>query len=120
MASGIASTMLSRRILPQPASSHDPSSLLSLMAALSFGGQLRPSIASCQQRRHASLLSRLKPNAGARTNQKRVGRGPASGHGRTSGRGMNGQKARGKIRPEFQGGQTPLAISHGLKGFVNV
>jgi large subunit ribosomal protein L15 len=32
----------------------------------------------------------------------------SSGHGKTSGRGMKGQKARGQVRPGFEGGQTPL------------
>lgn len=40
--------------------------------------------------------------------RKRVGRGRSSGHGKTCGRGMKGQKARGKTRPGFEGGQMPL------------
>lgn len=39
---------------------------------------------------------------------KRIGRGESSGRGKTSGRGMKGQKARGKIKPEFEGGQLPI------------
>lgn len=39
---------------------------------------------------------------------KRVGRGESSGKGKTSGRGMKGQKARGSIKPEFEGGQLPI------------
>lgn len=41
---------------------------------------------------------------------KRVGRGQGSGHGRTAGRGHNGQKSRksGNVRPGFEGGQNPL------------
>jgi len=45
---------------------------------------------------------RLKKSA------KRIGRGESSGRGKTSGRGMKGQKARGKIKPEFEGGQLPI------------
>jgi len=54
-------------------------------------------------------LSSLKP-ASARRARKRVGRGPGSGKGRYSGRGIKGQKARSgsnKMRPGFEGGQMP-------------
>ncbi len=40
--------------------------------------------------------------------KRRVGRGESSGKGKTSGRGMKGQKARGSIKPEFEGGQLPI------------
>ena len=50
----------------------------------------------------------LRPPPGAKKKRKRVGRGTASGHGKTSGRGMKGQKARGSVRLGFEGGQTPL------------
>lgn len=55
-------------------------------------------------------LSTLSPNPGSRKVRTRVGRGEGSGHGKTSGRGGKGQTARsgGKIRPGFEGGQTPL------------
>lgn len=39
---------------------------------------------------------------------RRLGRGEGSGRGKTAGRGTKGQKARGKIRTEFEGGQLPL------------
>jgi len=39
---------------------------------------------------------------------KRVGRGAGSGRGKTAGRGTKGQKAREKVKPGFEGGQTPL------------
>ena len=57
-------------------------------------------------------LKDLVPAEGSTKNRKRVGRGPASGHGKTSGRGMNGQKSRagGGKRIGFEGGQTPLAM----------
>lgn len=54
-------------------------------------------------------LSNLKP-ARKRTARKRLGRGPGSGTGTYSGRGLKGQKARsgGRIRPGFEGGRMPL------------
>ncbi|MGD0110650.1 MAG: 50S ribosomal protein L15 [Armatimonadota bacterium] len=50
----------------------------------------------------------LRPPAGAKKSNKRVGRGMGSGHGKTSTRGMKGQKAREQVRRGFEGGQTPL------------
>jgi len=50
----------------------------------------------------------LKPPPGAKKRRTRVGRGMGSGLGKTSGRGIKGQKARYSIRPGFEGGQTPL------------
>lgn len=50
----------------------------------------------------------LRPPSGAKRDRKRVGRGTGSGHGKTSTRGHKGQKARGSVRPGFEGGQTPL------------
>jgi large subunit ribosomal protein L15 len=60
-------------------------------------------------------LSNLKP-AQPRKSRKRVGRGLGSGKGRYSGRGLKGQKARSgsrKMRPGFEGGQTPLYMRLG-------
>jgi large subunit ribosomal protein L15 len=55
-------------------------------------------------------LHELKAPEGARKKQKRVGRGTGSGHGKTSGRGVKGQKARSAgWRIGFEGGQMPLA-----------
>lgn len=53
----------------------------------------------------------LKPAEGSRKARKRVGRGHASGQGKTAGRGLNGQKSRagGGKGAGFEGGQTPLA-----------
>jgi large subunit ribosomal protein L15 len=53
--------------------------------------------------------------------KKRVGRGPASGLGKTSGRGQKGQKARsgGSINPVFEGGQLPLYRRLPKRGFKN-
>jgi len=68
----------------------------------------------------SDVLSRLAPPAGARQNEKRVGRGIGSGLGKTCGRGMKGQKARqggniGKLH--FQGGQTPIQRRLPKRGF---
>lgn len=57
----------------------------------------------------SDYLSRLRPAEGAVHPRKRVGRGIGSGSGKTAGRGTKGQKARGTVRPGFEGGQTPLA-----------
>jgi large subunit ribosomal protein L15 len=43
-----------------------------------------------------------------KTRKRRVGRGKGSGRGKTAGRGTKGQKARGKIKLDFEGGQLPL------------
>jgi large subunit ribosomal protein L15 len=67
-------------------------------------------------------LKDLKPAAGSTRNRKRVGRGGASGTGKTSGRGLNGQKSRagGGKGAGFEGGQTPLARRlPKLPGFKN-
>lgn len=50
----------------------------------------------------------LRPAKGAKHRVKRVGRGESSGRGKTSGRGTKGTKARGSMRPGFEGGQNPL------------
>jgi large subunit ribosomal protein L15 len=67
-------------------------------------------------------LSNLKPFYGAKHKEKRVGRGHGSGHGKTSGRGHKGQKARTglDIRPFFEGGQTPIIRRLPKRGFKNI
>lgn len=68
-------------------------------------------------------LSNLKPAEGSTKKRKRVGRGHASGHGKTAGRGLNGQASRagGTKGPGFEGGQTPLAMRlPKLPGFRNI
>src|SRR6187551_1568758 len=59
---------------------------------------------------------------GAVHRKKRVGCGEGSGHGKTSGKGHKGQKARsgGSIRPGFEGGQMPLIRRLPKRGFNNV
>lgn len=66
-------------------------------------------------------LHELEKNIGATNAKKRVGRGPASGLGKTSGRGQKGQKARsgGSINPVFEGGQLPLYRRLPKRGFKN-
>jgi large subunit ribosomal protein L15 len=66
-------------------------------------------------------LHTLKPPKGARKPRKRVGRGPGSGHGTYSGRGIKGQKARmsGKPPAWFEGGQMPLQRRLPKRGFTN-
>ncbi len=62
----------------------------------------------------------LKPPVGSKRPRKRVGRGDSSGHGTYSTRGLKGQKARGSVRPQFEGGQIPLVRRLGHKrGFKN-
>lgn len=63
----------------------------------------------------------LKAPKGANKNRKKVGRGPGSGLGKTSGRGYNGQNARsgGGVRPGFEGGQMPLYRRIARRGFSN-
>ncbi|MEA3485200.1 MAG: 50S ribosomal protein L15 [Candidatus Aerophobetes bacterium] len=62
-------------------------------------------------------LSILKPPIGAIHRKKRVGRGPGSGHGKTSTRGQGGQKAHSKVAPWFEGGQMPLVRRVPKRGF---
>ena len=66
-------------------------------------------------------LHELEKNIGAKQSKKRVGRGPGSGLGKTSGKGQKGQKARsgGSINPVFEGGQLPLYRRLPKRGFSN-
>ena len=66
-------------------------------------------------------LHELKYTEGSRKTRNRVGRGQASGNGKTAGRGQKGQKARsgGGVRLGFEGGQTPLARRLPKRGFTN-
>ena len=62
----------------------------------------------------------LKPAPGSVRARRRVGRGIAGKGGKTAGRGMKGQGARGSVPPGFEGGQTPLSLRlPKLKGFKN-
>lgn len=66
-------------------------------------------------------LHELTPAPGARTAEKRLGRGTGSGLGKTSGKGHKGQWARsgGGVRPGFEGGQMPLYMRLPKRGFTN-
>jgi large subunit ribosomal protein L15 len=66
-------------------------------------------------------LGNLHPAAGSTQKPKRVGRGPGSGIGKTSGKGHKGMKARsgGQTRPGFEGGQMPLIRRVPKRGFTN-
>jgi large subunit ribosomal protein L15 len=70
----------------------------------------------------ALSLNNLKPAEGATHKKKRVGRGPGSGLGKTSGRGEKGQKSRsGYSRKRgFEGGQMPLHRRLPKRGFTNI
>ncbi|ODQ64509.1 ribosomal protein L15 [Nadsonia fulvescens var. elongata DSM 6958] len=70
-----------------------------------------------QQVRSVSMLGKLSDNHNAQTNPKRVGRGASSGYGKTSGKGQKGQKARGKSKSWFEGGQTPIYKLFPKRGF---
>ncbi len=66
-------------------------------------------------------LSNLAPSPGSTQPRKRVGRGPGSGLGKTSGKGHKGHKARtgGGTNPGFEGGQMPMYRRLPKRGFTN-
>ena len=67
-------------------------------------------------------LHDLAPAQGSRKNRKKIGRGPGSGMGKTSGKGHKGLKARsgGSVRPGFEGGQMPIYRRLPKRGFFNI
>jgi large subunit ribosomal protein L15 len=67
------------------------------------------------------ILSNLKYASGSRKKRKRIGRGPGSGHGKTSTRGHNGAGSRSgnKWHAWFEGGQMPLQRRLPKFGFTN-
>ena len=67
-------------------------------------------------------LSNLSPHPGSRKPRKRLGRGPGTGHGKTSGRGHKGFKSRSGsgVKPGFEGGQMPLQRRLPKRGFTNI
>jgi large subunit ribosomal protein L15 len=71
-------------------------------------------------------LHNLSPAPGSTRNRKRLGRGPGSGTGKTSGKGHKGIKARaghhgpGGGKPQFEGGQMPLTRRLPKRGFTNM
>ena len=70
-------------------------------------------------------LHNLSPAPGSHRDRKRLGRGPGSGTGKTSGKGHKGSKARaghhgpGGGKPQFEGGQMPLTRRIPKRGFTN-
>jgi large subunit ribosomal protein L15 len=70
-------------------------------------------------------LHNLSPAPGSTKNRKRLGRGPGSGTGKTSGKGHKGIKARaghhgpGGGKPHFEGGQMPITRRLPKRGFTN-
>ena len=66
-------------------------------------------------------LNDLAPAKGQRKDRKRVGRGVASGNGKTAGRGNKGQNCRsgGGVRPGYEGGQMPIHRRLPKRGFKN-
>ncbi len=66
-------------------------------------------------------LNELRDNAGSRLKSKRLGRGIGSGKGKTSGKGVKGQKAReGVALNGFEGGQLPIYRRLPKRGFTNI
>ena len=67
-------------------------------------------------------LHELRPSKGSTKNRKRLGRGTASGQGKTAGRGQKGQNSRsgGGVRPGFEGGQMPIYRRLPKRGFTNI
>src|SRR5204863_201101 len=70
-------------------------------------------------------LHNLSPAPASKRDRKRLGRGPGSGTGKTSGKGHKGIKARsghhgpGGGKPRFEGGQMPLTRRLPKRGFAN-
>ena len=90
-----------------------PSRILAVQAHVSPPSRI-------QQQRFASILASLSDIPAAYNKRIRVGRGPSSGYGKTSGRGHKGQKQHGKVPRGFEGGQTPIEVVHGKYGFKNL
>jgi large subunit ribosomal protein L15 len=66
-------------------------------------------------------LNELRDNPGSRLKSKRLGRGIGSGKGKTSGKGVKGQKAReGVALNGFEGGQLPIYRRLPKRGFTNI
>ena len=66
-------------------------------------------------------LNEIRDNPGSRLKSKRLGRGIGSGKGKTSGKGVKGQKAReGVSLNGFEGGQLPIYRRLPKRGFHNV
>ncbi len=79
------------------------------------------STAQLKQPIYAVNFNNISDNPGSRKEKIRVGRGPGSGLGKTSGRGMKGMKARtgGKVNSKLEGGQTNIMRRTPKRGFNN-
>jgi large subunit ribosomal protein L15 len=91
----------------------------SVAAKRTVSARRTPEGAAPQERR--LTLSSLSPAPGSTQSRKRVGRGPGSGLGKTSGKGHKGHKARtgGSTNPGFEGGQMPMYRRLPKRGFTN-
>ncbi len=67
-------------------------------------------------------LHELSPAKGSKRARKRLGRGVATGQGKTAGRGTKGQGSRsgGGVRPGYEGGQMPIHRRLPKRGFTNI
>lgn len=73
-----------------------------------------------EEEREQLKLHHLQPAPRSKKDKVRVGRGESGKRGKTAGRGTKGLKARGSLRPGFEGGQTPLSMRiPKLPGFTN-
>jgi len=110
-----------KRHTPSRGESKDTRRSFSTLSAIA--SQSPWSIFGVQSRPLAMLaMHTIRDKEGAIKRKKRVGRGAGSGLGKTSGRGMKGQKARSGnkgLRSGFEGGQTPLHRSVPKWGFTN-
>jgi len=98
-----------------------PKLLPTALAFVVFYRKLVGSVAgTCCEKGSEMKLHELSPPEGARKVRKRVGRGPGSGSGKTSGKGHKGQKSRsgGGKKPGFEGGQMPLIRRIPKRGFT--
>jgi large subunit ribosomal protein L15 len=83
-------------------------------------------VAKTKEKTERIGLHNLAPAPGSHRDGKRLGRGPGSGTGKTSGKGHKGIKARaghhgpGGGKPHFEGGQMPLQRRVPKRGFTNI
>jgi len=101
----------SRAYTPLVAYCHGIETVNAAFDPIRFGDRIR-------HWRSEMRLNELRDNPGATKPRRRVGRGPGSGKGRTSGRGMKGQKSRsGTAMKGYEGGQMPLYQRLPKRGF---
>jgi large subunit ribosomal protein L15 len=83
--------------------------------------RVKPSGAAVADAPRTLTLSTVTPAPGSTQARKRIGRGPGSGLGKTSGKGHKGHKARtgGSTNPGFEGGQMPMYRRLPKRGFTN-